>query len=241
MPGAPAWMVTYGDLMSLMLAFFILLVSFSEVRREKLEQALESFQAAVGSVPRPAPIPTREDAGPAPPPTMLVERAARDLQERLQIAGRDRDVRLEFDGEGGLRIVLPERILFEEGSARLRADAATGRVLTEVAKALTSLPGAMFAVRGHSSEAEGTEPDAFALSFNRALAVAERLSEVGPVSMKRCEVVACGPNEPAATNNTPAGQAANRRVEIHVKGDPALQDRERLALQSRDGRLQNER
>ncbi|MDX9975720.1 MAG: flagellar motor protein MotB, partial [FCB group bacterium] len=47
-PRAPGWMVTYADLMSLMLTFFVMLVAFSEVRRGKLEDAVRSILGAMG-------------------------------------------------------------------------------------------------------------------------------------------------------------------------------------------------
>ena len=42
--GAPKWMVTYGDLMSLLLTFFVLLLSFSTVKVEDFQQAVASVQ-----------------------------------------------------------------------------------------------------------------------------------------------------------------------------------------------------
>ena len=42
--GAPAWMVTFGDLMSLLLTFFILLFSVSEVKQKKIYEVFKSFR-----------------------------------------------------------------------------------------------------------------------------------------------------------------------------------------------------
>ncbi|MBI1344805.1 OmpA family protein [bacterium] len=48
-PGVPEWVVTYGDMMSLLLTFFIMLVSLSEVKANKKYRAvLESLQKGVG-------------------------------------------------------------------------------------------------------------------------------------------------------------------------------------------------
>ena len=46
--GAPAWMVTYGDLMSLLLTFFVLIASFSSIELAKFKQAIGSFLGALG-------------------------------------------------------------------------------------------------------------------------------------------------------------------------------------------------
>jgi len=45
--GAPRWMITFGDLMSLLLTFFVLLMSFSAVKEEDFNKALSSLQRAL--------------------------------------------------------------------------------------------------------------------------------------------------------------------------------------------------
>ena len=57
--GAPEWLVTYGDAMTLLLCFFVIIVSMSEVKRdqrfqqviESLRRAFGGYDGAVGSVP----------------------------------------------------------------------------------------------------------------------------------------------------------------------------------------------
>ena len=46
--GAPLWVVTFGDLMSLLLCFFVLLLSFSEMDRQKYKELSGSMQNAFG-------------------------------------------------------------------------------------------------------------------------------------------------------------------------------------------------
>ncbi|MCK5557820.1 MAG: flagellar motor protein MotB, partial [Candidatus Hydrogenedentes bacterium] len=43
-PRVPGWVVTYGDMMSLLLTFFVLLISFSTIKKEEFEKAMASFQ-----------------------------------------------------------------------------------------------------------------------------------------------------------------------------------------------------
>ena len=50
--GAPGWMVTYGDMMSLLLTFFVLLISFSTIHEEDFQKAIASLQGALGVMPR---------------------------------------------------------------------------------------------------------------------------------------------------------------------------------------------
>ena len=46
--GAPLWMVTFGDLMSLLLCFFVLLLSFSEIDAQKYKELAGSMSKAFG-------------------------------------------------------------------------------------------------------------------------------------------------------------------------------------------------
>lgn len=46
--GAPEWMATYGDMVTLLLCFFVLLFSFSEIDAQKFEAIMKSFQGSLG-------------------------------------------------------------------------------------------------------------------------------------------------------------------------------------------------
>ena len=49
--GLPGWLQTFGDLMSLLLCFFVLLLSFSTMKKEDFEKAVGSLQGALGVLP----------------------------------------------------------------------------------------------------------------------------------------------------------------------------------------------
>ena len=49
--GAPAYMTTYGDMMTLLLTFFVLLLSFSSMRDAKFRRAMGSLKGALGVLP----------------------------------------------------------------------------------------------------------------------------------------------------------------------------------------------
>ncbi|HOZ47416.1 MAG TPA: flagellar motor protein MotB [Candidatus Hydrogenedentes bacterium] len=218
--GAPAWMVTYGDMMGLLLCFFVLLLSFSTVSEEAFNQALASLKGALGvldlndslinPLPR-RPTQSAED----------IEEMARELQREMQVRAKDQDVKIEFDEDGGLKITLPSSILFDVGGAVLRPEAAV--VLDEVGEVLRDVPDAFIEVRGHTDGLALTRRsdqfrDNYDLSYRRADAVTRRLNETARIPLEQFEIVACGPGQPVATNDTPEGRQANRRVEIHVRG-----------------------
>lgn len=237
-PRVPGWMVTYADLMSLMLTFFILLISFSEVRRGKLEEALQSIQGAMGDAAASggSAFNMRRNEQPGLP-FDHIERLARKLEERLLAQGKDGEVQLEYDGQGGLRIDLPSRILFDSAEADLKRDPETQRILADVANVLSEVPEAFFEMRGHTDSRPLADTtvfrDNYELSFARAMTVTRFISDNGRIPMEQFEVISCGPGQPVATNGTAEGQAANRRVEIYVRGKLTPKERRDVEERSR--------
>jgi chemotaxis protein MotB len=77
--------------------------------------------------------------------------------------------------------------------------------------------------------------DNYELSFARAMTVTRYISDNGHIPLEQFEVISCGPGQPVATNDTPDGQAANRRVEIYVRG--MLTPREKKDVEERTRKL----
>lgn len=221
MGGAPAWMVTYGDLMSLLLTFFVLLLSFSTIQEEDFNKAMMSFQGALGIFDK-SPMVVEPTIIPRPQmSSATIERLAREVKRRLQVLGKEGDVEVTYD-KGGFRIELPSGVLFPSGQAQLSS--AAPDVLTSVQDVLEEVGGlAFFEVRGHTDDvpvsAGSPFEDNWDLSYHRAKAVIDYLSDSGAIPKERFEVVALGPSQPIATNDTPEGRATNRRVEILVRAD----------------------
>lgn len=223
-PGAPGWVVTYGDMMTLLLTFFILLISFSTISEKKFSQAAASMKGALGVMPKNLSavqiLPSAQAARPAP---KSIQRLARKLKERLQVTGKDQDIRLEYDKQGGLKIDLPSRVLFDLGRAELRAEALP--VLNDLAQLLREAEGVFIEVRGHTDtlllKDTSIYRDNYDLSYARAKSVMLHLNAIGGIPEQAFEVIACGPSQPAATNDTEEGRQANRRVELYVRGEPS--------------------
>ncbi|MBI4560292.1 MAG: flagellar motor protein MotB [Candidatus Hydrogenedentes bacterium] len=233
--GAPAWVVTYGDMMSLLLTFFILLISFSTINEEDFKDAAGSLRGAFGVLPRQLSV---VRAGPVPKPgkkqtSEQMENAARELRRRLQVAGKEEDIQVELDEQGGLKIVLPSQVLFDSASAELRPAALP--VLNDVATVLGAVPSAFFEVRGHTDSrpliSTRLYRDNHELSFARAMSVTRHFTDVGRVDLAQFEVIACGPSQPVATNGTEEGRQANRRVEIYVRGELSEEETEAMRTQ----------
>lgn len=115
----------------------------------------------------------------------------------------------------GLALVLSEAILFETGQYQLRAEAQ--EVLDNVANFIREKTHKDISVEGHT-DSRGDKAYNQRLSEKRAKAVTEALVKRG-VPAKRLRVVGYGMERPVASNETPAGQQKNRRVEIFLLGE----------------------
>lgn len=222
-PGAPAWMVTFGDLMSLLLTFFVLLLSFSVMEESKVSLAIASIQGALGVMDTSTSIfefqQVSEDR--ASPRSEVIERLARRLRRRMQVLGKDDNVSIEFNKKGGLKINLPSEMLFDSTKADLKPESTP--VLGDIAAILSVVPDKFVEVRGHTDNRplrnSGRFRDNHDLSYERARNVMGYLT--GPAGMRadEFEVIALGDSQPIASNDTEVGREANRRVEIQIRGD----------------------
>lgn len=221
-PGAPGWMVTYGDMMSLLLCFFVLLLSFSSISEKKYSKAIHSLKGALGVLPKNTSViqPLLVEQV-QPRRYRTIESVARKIRERMLVNNKANDVDVELDEEGGLKINLPSRILFDTAKADLKSEALP--VLEDIGAVLKDLPNASIEIKGHTDSRPltpgGKFEDNYHLSYGRAKSVTDFLHERSQIPLSMFEVVACGPSQPIATNETEEGMQANRRVEIYVRGE----------------------
>jgi outer membrane protein OmpA-like peptidoglycan-associated protein len=89
------------------------------------------------------------------------------------------------------------------------------RVLSQVATTLGTCPERRFRLEGHA-DAQGEGPYNYRLSLQRAMKVKAYLIDEG-VDSARLEAAGLGETDPASPNDTNAGRAANRRVELRVE------------------------
>ncbi len=212
--GAPLWMITWADMMTLLLACFVLMTAFSTMSGLKLREALESLQSAFGVSPDRTAASTVSNT----PLSEQVERQARELQRKVQVLGHEDALRLAYVDEG-VEILLPDRFFFDAASAAVKPESYP--VLQAVAALIANLPECRVDVLGHTDNRALTNAspfrDNYDLSHARADHVARKLQEYGKVPLDRFAIVACGSGHPVATNDTEAGRQANRRVEILVR------------------------
>ncbi|CAG4928272.1 OmpA family protein [Paraburkholderia saeva] len=117
-------------------------------------------------------------------------------------------------GENGVQMRLPEKVLFDFNQSALRADAAPALARAAVLLKRSDKP---VIVEGHTDNV-GTHEYNMQLSQARAMTVAHAFEERG-IAPSRIRTRGFAYDRPVASNDTPEGQAKNRRTEIVIVGE----------------------
>lgn len=225
--GAPAWMVTYGDLVTLLMCFFVLLFAFSEIDAQKFEAVMQSFQGSAGVLSGGTTLSDSPLVFTGMPEVntsleTVESQVLDDLKKEIESELDDANIDLEITAEvinRGLLIRFPDNALFDSGKADLKAPAmealtVIGNILLE--EAFTER---VISVEGHTDNVPMRSiefPSNWELSTTRATNVIRYfLDEVG-IKPKRLSASGYGEYYPIATNETAEGRSQNRRVDIVV-------------------------
>lgn len=235
--GAPAWMVTYGDMMTLLLCFFVILVSLSELKREdQFKAVVREIQKAFGMRGGGGKMVTPEDPTRSMIPSLDAQQY-RDRSERHRAQSPDVGV----EGKSPAVTTVREEpyttvggvIYFPHGSSTL-TDRARAK-LAEVAKR-PEMAGVhnRIEVVGHADSMEclsdnTSEPlSPWQLSYKRSAAVMQELQKHNGLSADRFRLVAAGStrmSEPRSLDQDK--RASNRRAQIVLRPfevDPGVRD-----------------
>lgn len=217
MPTAPFWMTTYGDIMTLVVTFFVLLISMSEIRMKKFNDAISNFQRQPGVFSgQSSVVPMQAPGSSAQQQSKAQERNERyqSFLEKLQEKGLEDEVQANLV-EDGIHVVIADSLMFRTGRARLiEPSRSILRLLTD----LLTDDIASVVIEGHTDDRPiDTDrfPSNWELSTARAAASVRFLQETTPeYDPSRFAAIGYGPYHPRSTNETSEGRARNRRVEI---------------------------
>lgn len=227
--GAPSWTVTFSDLMSLLLTFFILLYSMSSIDAVKFKNISMSLQGILSGMGQSSVIDTQGGTIADIGDDMMDFEHSQNLldvnegillmhekvSEYVSEEGLEAEVSVSMN-KRGVFVDIKEAILFDSGSALIKDSG------IEVLKKLEGLINDFnndLVIEGHTDNVPSNTmmyPSNWELSTARAVSVLRYLSEVEDVDPKRLSAIGYGEYSPIAPNDTRENRAINRRVNILI-------------------------
>lgn len=216
-----AWLLPYSDLMTLLLAVFIVLFAVSQIDAEKAQQMSNEFSESMMnesySVSRKSDQEKKQQENPSSIENEqeMMEELMDELNAKLKSENLTASVKTSID-DRGLIISLSNTIVFESGSAEIKKD--NEDTLLEIAK-MISVTEHYIRIEGHTDNipmSSGLYPSNWDLSTARASNVVRLFINKAKASPENFIAVGYGEYRPVADNATEKGRSQNRRIDIIV-------------------------
>lgn len=222
--GAPKWLVTYGDMVTLLLCFFVLLLSFANMDMQKYKDVLGSMEQAFGSqkeiyqlgkeggFSKPIPMPAAESQA-----EKQKDRLVELLRNMVREEGLDKNILIIKD-KSGVRLEIAGSAMFAPGQVNLLPEGV--RVFRKI---LPFIENTIYPIRveGHSDDTPVSSamfPSNWELSSARAGAVVRFFLSVPslgePLDPRRFSAVGLAETRPLVPNDSAENRTRNRRVSI---------------------------
>lgn len=214
--GRGRWLLTFNDMITLILTFFVLILSMSDMDKPSIDQVSQSVSEAfgIGGIRKPLVTP-RTSQPSADRGQIQAEKNPEISKMAIQIAslpGMEAQTTA-----GGIRVSINEKVLFAPESDEL--DERSRQVLLALAPVLRESTASM-TVEGHTDNRPFVNerfPSNWELSTARAVSVVTFLIEQGGVAPERLSAVGYGDARPRVGNDDRQKRQMNRRVEINLK------------------------
>jgi chemotaxis protein MotB len=234
--GGYSWMDTYGDLVTLLLCFFVLLYSFSSIDSQKWQELVGAFSGrSAVSVEQLDTKQVKEEAI----TIEGVEKREKDINKpsvmkeyeeefdalyeaiRYYVHINDLDEKISVIKEDGVIVIrFLEVILFNSGEAAILEEGQTvlGHIMSIIEENADVIR--ILRIEGHTDNVPihtAQFRSNWELSMARANAALRVFVDSGVISLDKLSAAAYGEYHPVETNETPEGRAANRRVDFVVE------------------------
>lgn len=221
------WLITYADLITLLLVFFVIMYAFSQVDKAKYEELKKSLQTSMSVIPLEGAGKTEHVIGeggendtvvPMPfvePDQLALTQLEQKIEALAKEAGLDQEITARME-ERGLVVSISNTAFFAEGEAELRPEVVP--VLDRVAGVLQEDPHYL-RIEGHTDDTPIRTwrfPSNWELSAVRATTLVRFLVERHDFPPTRLSAAGYGEYYPRVRNTTDANRALNRRVDIVV-------------------------
>lgn len=225
--GAPAWVVTFADLVTLLMVFFILLFAMGSIEDEKWRMIKESLREALGTENVP-------EAGTRMGLEVLQSIAGEETFEAVDEVGAMVSKEIEeiaseveefvyknklagqvqvSSGDRGAIVTISDVVLFPPGKSRMTYEGV--KIIRQIFELLSQFQYDI-KVEGHTDDSPiKTEkfPSNWELSAARAADVARMLVQQG-IDPKKLSIEGFAQFRPKVPNDSPINRAVNRRIEI---------------------------
>lgn len=233
----PGWLVQFGDLMSLLLTFFILLLSMAVMDKKKVEEYFEVMKKAMGFIDQNTSVETQTEKNDVSKSTSEdddsdgssenpAEEAAEEVSEIIEDINSNSSSELEEiqieKGKNEFTLDIPSTIMFEEGEYNLNNPAAK-RFISKIARVIRTMPQSFnIEIIGHTdtnrNKSASIPRDAWDISALRSIAVVKELikNRIDPSILKVSAYASYHPKSEVS--------ADNRRVEMRFFAQESQND-----------------
>ena len=206
------YLITYADLITLLLGLFIILYAISNIDSKKYQVILAAFGNTFGTNKELIHLDVTNNVQETPSGVVQLKDKLSDMVKQH---GYENYVELE-ENERGITIHILDQILFNSGSARLESK--SFQVLNKIASVIKNLPNDI-RIEGHTDNVPintAEFPSNWHLSVARALNTSYYLIDVEKLPQEKLSVVGYSEYKPIASNDVPEERGKNRRVDIII-------------------------
>ncbi|KXZ39775.1 chemotaxis protein MotB [Alkalithermobacter thermoalcaliphilus JW-YL-7 = DSM 7308] len=233
--GAPEWMNTYGDMVTLLLCFFVLLFSYSTIDAQKFEAIIMSFQGSLGLLDGGKTIDSEnyiKDGSLKDKNTKQTreiedfKKLEHEIRQYLDENGLADDVSV-INGNSGILLRFKDNVLFDSGKADLKDK--SKETLTYISRLLNKeeFREKFIRIEGHTDNVpirNSKYPSNWELSVSRSSNVVRFLIEETGINPRRISASGYSEYHPVAPNDSPENKAKNRRVDILILRSEVIKD-----------------
>ena len=235
-PNHERWLLTYSDLITLLMIFFVVMYASSTVSTDKYKKLSQSLNVAFEGNNGKTIIGDNTAISIEDPSTKVIDKMIEDSklsqdnktfeENKMELIKKNVDKYLKQNGlsavvstkidERGLQVSLKSTLLFDIGKAEIKPESI--KKLISIGKILNKVDNYV-RIEGHT---DSTPINNYEFSSNwqlsafRATNVTELLISKAGIQPQKISAVAYGENRPVATNSTEIGKAKNRTVDIII-------------------------
>ena len=212
--GNAGWLVTFNDMLTIIMTFFILILSMSDMNALKIDQIAQAINETF-RVKSPV-----HNQGALTIHEQNRENGAVSIRRAQELSGLAIEIASLMEAEvrkdaGGITVTMEEKTLFDQGSATLKENGQ--RILISLITVLEKKE-MLIHVEGHTDSqpiVSALFPSNWELSIARAVSVVMFLEENG-ITASRLSAAGYGDTKPVVENQDLYGRQKNRRVEIKL-------------------------